>query len=102
MVTSTEKVNLIVEEVYADLGGSEDAVSKEYCDGINDFRNMLLTLLNVEETAGQVTKKCKCCNKPFTITKNEIDWLAERDLAPFQRCKACRQKRKIKKETQNG
>ena len=38
--------------------------------------------------------KCKDCNKPFTISAEELDWLSSKGLQPFKRCKACRKKRR--------
>lgn len=39
----------------------------------------------------RISKTCKDCNKPFSMTSDEIAWLDERGLRPFTRCKACRE-----------
>lgn len=41
-----------------------------------------------------VTKTCKTCNKPFSISKGELEWLERRGLKPFERCPECRKKRR--------
>lgn len=42
----------------------------------------------------RVTKLCKTCNKPFSISKGELEWLKQKDLKPFERCYECRKKRR--------
>ena len=37
---------------------------------------------------------CKDCNKPFSISDKEQEWLKEKGLKPFKRCKECRKKRR--------
>lgn len=39
---------------------------------------------------------CKDCNKQFTISEDELKWLADKGFKPFKRCKECRKKRKQK------
>ena len=39
---------------------------------------------------------CKDCNKPFTISEDELKWLADKGFKPFKRCNECRKKRKQK------
>jgi predicted nucleic acid-binding Zn ribbon protein len=41
------------------------------------------------------TRKCKECHQQFTTSENEVKWLKEHNLAPFKRCRACRQRRKV-------
>ena len=47
----------------------------------------------------RIEKTCKECKKPFSITKDELTWLEEKGLAPFERCSECRKKRR---EANNG
>ena len=42
----------------------------------------------------RVIKTCKDCNKPFSISGNELEWLKNIGLTPFKRCSECRKKRK--------
>lgn len=37
---------------------------------------------------------CKDCGKPFSISKEEMDWLKSKGLQPFKRCSECRKKRR--------
>ena len=39
---------------------------------------------------------CKDCNKQFTISEDELKWLADKGFKPFKRCKEFRKKRKQK------
>lgn len=55
---------------------------------------------------------CVECKEVFSVSADEQEWLMERGLAMFKRCKSCRLKRrqnkksqgsnKTKKETNNG
>ena len=42
-------------------------------------------------------KVCKepDCGSPFSISTDEAAWLKERNLALFERCGACRRKRRL-------
>lgn len=37
---------------------------------------------------------CKDCGKPFSISKEEMDWIKSKGLTPFKRCADCRKKRR--------
>ena len=41
---------------------------------------------------------CKTCNKPFSITDGELEWLKEHKLLPFTHCSSCRRTRKKAKK----
>ena len=43
----------------------------------------------------RITKICKTCKKPFSISKGELEWLEKKGLAPFEHCSECRKKRKL-------
>lgn len=43
-----------------------------------------------------VHKTCKDCGKPFSISGKELTWLKDNGLKPFERCKECRKKRRMK------
>jgi hypothetical protein len=46
----------------------------------------------------RVTKTCKTCKKPFSISQGEMQWLKDKGLLPFEHCTECRKKRR----EQNG
>jgi len=46
----------------------------------------------------RINKVCRSCNKPFSISEKELNWLEERDLKPFEHCKECRARRRGQKE----
>lgn len=52
--------------------------------------------------AGRMNVICKDCNKPFSISEEEQNWLKERNLQPFKRCKECRKKRKANNNGSTG
>lgn len=37
---------------------------------------------------------CKTCNRPFSISDEELTWLKSRGLKPFTHCSACRRARR--------
>lgn len=39
---------------------------------------------------------CKTCNRPFSISDNELAWLETRGLKPFTHCSKCRAARREK------
>lgn len=39
---------------------------------------------------------CKTCNRPFSISENELAWLEARGLKPFTHCSECRASRREK------
>lgn len=39
---------------------------------------------------------CKTCNRPFSISDNELAWLEHRGLKPFTHCSECRAARREK------
>ena len=39
---------------------------------------------------------CKTCNRPFSISDNELAWLEARGLKPFTHCSECRASRREK------
>lgn len=41
---------------------------------------------------------CKTCNRPFSISENELAWLEHRGLKPFTHCSECRAARREQKE----
>lgn len=41
---------------------------------------------------------CKTCNRPFSISDNELAWLEARGLKPFTHCSECRASRREQKE----
>lgn len=100
---SVNKVGEIIEEVYGTLiNDGEDVLNRAYWTGVDDFRNMLHSLLTLESDnrapLRQLTRRCLTCGEEFTISAGELDWLFERDLKPYKRCKVCRKTRKTKKE----
>jgi uncharacterized protein with PIN domain len=42
----------------------------------------------------RISKVCKDCNKPFSISDKEQEWLRENNLSEFERCSQCREKRR--------
>lgn len=46
----------------------------------------------------QEQRICKTCNKPFSITDGELEWLKEHKLLPFTHCSSCRRTRKKAKK----
>lgn len=49
----------------------------------------------------RITKTCKDCNEPFTITSGEIKWLQSKKLSIFERCEECRKKRRNDNDRQS-
>jgi hypothetical protein len=49
-----------------------------------------------------ISLDCSDCHQPFTFTKGEQAFFAEKQLTPPKRCKPCRQKRKEAKEGNGG
>lgn len=52
-----------------------------------------------ESKVMRIVKSCKECQKPFSVSEEELNWLKEKGLAPFERCSECRKKRR---EANNG
>lgn len=50
----------------------------------------------------RVQKVCKECHKPFSISDGELNWLKEKGLMPFERCSACRKKRRDEKKAKEN
>lgn len=46
------------------------------------------------EIPGTIHVVCRDCGAAFTIEPRELQWLRERKLEPFSRCRECRQKRR--------
>jgi len=42
----------------------------------------------------RITKNCRSCNKPFSISGSEQEWFKGKGLEPFTHCKQCRAKEK--------
>jgi len=53
----------------------------------------------MSETVVQV---CKDCNVVFETPHAELDWLIQRDLKPYTRCKRCRMKRRYQQLVEVG
>lgn len=99
---SVNKMYEIIEEVRNEFFKTNDELNEDYRHGVNAFYSMLHSLMALESSSRvplkQQTRRCLTCGEEFTISSGELDWLFERELKPYKRCKACRQKRKIKKE----
>lgn len=48
----------------------------------------------------KLQKICKTCNKPFSISDKEQEWLKSKNLKLFEHCRHCRKRRKRKKNFQ--
>ena len=46
------------------------------------------------EIPGTIHVVCRDCGAAFTIEPRELQWLRERKLEPFSRCRECRRKRR--------
>lgn len=55
-----------------------------------------------KEKKVRVQKKCKQCNKPFSLTAEHIRWLNERGLVEMEYCKACREARRVMTNSKYG
>ena len=44
------------------------------------------------EIPGTIHVVCRDCEAAFTIEPRELQWLRERKLEPFSRCRECRRK----------
>ena len=45
----------------------------------------------------RIIRKCKTCQKPFSISQKEAVWLKEKGLELFAHCAECRAKKKESK-----
>lgn len=45
---------------------------------------------------------CKTCNRPFSISENELAWLDARGLKPFTHCSECRAARREKARSEKA
>lgn len=68
---------------------------------LNEFKQHLIVNAQNEvytrmADSARIIKVCKepGCRKPFSISGGEVRWLEEHNLKPFERCSACRNKRK--------
>jgi hypothetical protein len=50
---------------------------------------------------GRITRNCRTCHKPFSISTEEAKWLKDKGLEPFTHCSDCRKKRKEQKKTKD-
>ena len=46
-----------------------------------------------------ITRPCKDCGKPFVINEGQQKWFKSKGFSFPVRCEACRQLRKLQKET---
>lgn len=52
------------------------------------------------EIPGTIHVVCRECGAAFTIEPRELQWLRERRLEPFSRCRLCRQRRREERARQ--